>query len=217
MTGVPTADAMCPGGAATGCPTGVPYMPKPGAIWPCTLCFSDCPTPIVLEETVLLCCPVIGAWLLATSPLFTLVMSWILDLLLSLFIEFNLMKYFCAWLATWVGVLDITKFLEMLLQSPFPNLSRPSKNNLKSKTSKKSLDLCTSSSLELILLELNQIELIWVSDVWSILLWELKSYGKCVWKVPVLLLSPWNSFSPFLFWWPWQGSFTSAVSGGVMS
>jgi len=32
MTGVPTADAICPGGAATGCPTGVPYMPKPGGM-----------------------------------------------------------------------------------------------------------------------------------------------------------------------------------------
>lgn len=29
MTGVPTADAICPGGAETGCPIGAPYMPKP--------------------------------------------------------------------------------------------------------------------------------------------------------------------------------------------
>lgn len=54
------------------------------------------------------------------------------------------MKYFCAWLATCVGVLDITKFLEMLLQSPFPNLSRPNKNNLKKAEKKK--NLCSEST-----------------------------------------------------------------------
>ena len=58
------------------------------------------------------------------------VMSWMLDLLLSLLMAVRRMKYFWAWLATCVGVLETTKFLEMLLQSPFPNLSNPNKNNL---------------------------------------------------------------------------------------
>eukprot|EP00249_Psilotum_nudum_P004904 c18396_g1_i3 orf=20-259(-) len=57
-------------------------------------------------------------------------MSWMLDLLLSLLMAFNRLKYFWAWLATCVGVLEITKFREMLLQSPLPNLSRPNRNNL---------------------------------------------------------------------------------------
>ncbi|CAA6665285.1 unnamed protein product [Spirodela intermedia] len=58
-------------------------------------------------------------------------MSWMLARLLSLFMEFRRMKYFWAWLATCVGVLEMTKFLDMLLQSPLPNLSRPSKNSLR--------------------------------------------------------------------------------------
>jgi hypothetical protein len=56
-----------------------------------------------------------------------------LERLLSLLIEFKRMKYFCAWLATCVGVLDITKFLEMLRQSPLPNFVSPIKNNLEKK------------------------------------------------------------------------------------
>ena len=37
-------------------------------------------------------------------------------------------KYFCAWLATWVGVFVGTKFLEIPLQSPLPSFSRPTRN-----------------------------------------------------------------------------------------
>lgn len=40
------------------------------------------------------------------------------------------MKYFCAWLATCVGVLVTTKFRDILRQSPFPYLSKPRRNNL---------------------------------------------------------------------------------------
>lgn len=39
-------------------------------------------------------------------------------------------KYFWAWLATWVGVLVVTKLLEMPLQSPFPSFSSPIRNVL---------------------------------------------------------------------------------------
>uniref|UniRef100_A0A2P2PY86 Uncharacterized protein n=1 Tax=Rhizophora mucronata TaxID=61149 RepID=A0A2P2PY86_RHIMU len=60
----------------------------------------------------------------------TVVMSWMLDLFLSFFTEFWRRKYFWAWLATWVGVLVTTTFLEMLLQSPLPNFFNPTKNNL---------------------------------------------------------------------------------------
>lgn len=38
-------------------------------------------------------------------------------------------KYFCAWLATCVGVLDVTKFRAIPRQSPFPNFWRPIKNS----------------------------------------------------------------------------------------
>jgi hypothetical protein len=38
-------------------------------------------------------------------------------------------KYFCAWLATWVGVLDTTKLRAIPRQSPLPSLWRPTKNN----------------------------------------------------------------------------------------
>lgn len=41
-----------------------------------------------------------------------------------------LRKYFWAWLATWVGVLVVTKFLEIPLQSPFPSFSSPARNVL---------------------------------------------------------------------------------------
>ena len=57
------------------------------------------------------------------------VMSWMelrrLSFLLS---ELSRMKYFCACEATCVGVLEMTKFREMLRQSPFPNLARPRRN-----------------------------------------------------------------------------------------
>lgn len=39
-------------------------------------------------------------------------------------------KYFWAWLATCVGVLVFTKFLEIPLQSPFPTFCRPNRNSL---------------------------------------------------------------------------------------
>ncbi len=108
ITGAPTAGAWPPGYTPVGCWTGCPGMgTKAGwpVIGPC------CP-----------CCIV--------SPLLTLVMSWMLDRRLSLLIEFKRMKYFCAWLATCVGVLEITKFLDMLRQSPFPNFANPSKKSL---------------------------------------------------------------------------------------
>ena len=89
------------------------------------------------------CCKACGCWTappgggiqfwwtgIATELLSTVVMSWMLDLFLSFFTEFWRRKYFWAWLATWVGVLVTTTFLEMLLQSPFPNLRSPIKNNL---------------------------------------------------------------------------------------
>lgn len=57
------------------------------------------------------------------------VISWILERLLSfLFIEFKRIKYFCAWEATCVGVRETTKFREIDLQSPFPNLANPRRN-----------------------------------------------------------------------------------------
>jgi hypothetical protein len=68
-----------------------------------------------------------GGW---SSVRLTVVMSWMLDLLLSLPPELSLMKYFCAWLATWVGVLVWTKLREMFLQSPLPYFFRPRRNNL---------------------------------------------------------------------------------------
>lgn len=43
---------------------------------------------------------------------------------------FSLWKYFWAWLATWVGVLVLTKFLEIPRQSPFPSLASPAKKSL---------------------------------------------------------------------------------------
>jgi len=60
----------------------------------------------------------------------TVVMSWMLGRLLSLSPEFSLRKYFWAWLATWVGVLVMTNFLEMFLQSPLPCFWRPIRNRL---------------------------------------------------------------------------------------
>lgn len=41
------------------------------------------------------------------------------------------MKYFCAWLATCVGVRVLTANLEMFLQSPRPYFSSPSRNSLR--------------------------------------------------------------------------------------
>ena len=60
----------------------------------------------------------------------TIVMSWILDLFLSFPPISCLMKYFWAWLATWVGVLVVTKLREMFLQSPLPYFFRPIRNCL---------------------------------------------------------------------------------------
>lgn len=71
--------------------------------------------------------PALGA---SASPPLTLVMSWMLDRRLSLFMELRRIKYFWAWLATCVGVREMTKLREMLRQSPFPNLASPSRNNL---------------------------------------------------------------------------------------
>ncbi|CAA6655105.1 unnamed protein product [Spirodela intermedia] len=62
-------------------------------------------------------------------------MSCMLDLLLSLPPELSLMKYFWAWLATWVGVLVVTKFLDMFLQSPSHTSSSPSRTSCISTTS----------------------------------------------------------------------------------
>ena len=75
-------------------------------------------------------CPVMGpppgGILSGSVLLFTLVMSWMEERLLSFLLsEFKRMKYFCAWEATWVGVRVITKLRDMLRQSPFPNLARP--------------------------------------------------------------------------------------------
>ena len=36
-------------------------------------------------------------------------------------------KYFWAWLATWVGVLVVTNFFAIPLQSPFPSFSNPAR------------------------------------------------------------------------------------------
>jgi hypothetical protein len=41
------------------------------------------------------------------------------------------LKYFCAWLATCVGVRVRTAYREMLRQSPRPYLSRPWRNSLR--------------------------------------------------------------------------------------
>lgn len=39
-------------------------------------------------------------------------------------------KYFCAWLATWVGVFVVTNSLDISLHLPFPSFSSPLTNNL---------------------------------------------------------------------------------------
>jgi hypothetical protein len=41
------------------------------------------------------------------------------------------MKYFCAWLATCIGVRVFTDHREMFLQSPRPYFSSPSRNSLR--------------------------------------------------------------------------------------
>jgi hypothetical protein len=119
----------CPGGGSiTGAPTagGWPIICWPGYIPGCIPPWMGCPVAELGPAW-----PVIGPCpCCAASPLFTLVISWILDLRLSLLIEFNLMKYFWAWLATCVGVLEITKFRDILRQSPFPNLANPNKKSL---------------------------------------------------------------------------------------
>lgn len=65
--------------------------------------------------------------LITVSPITT---SKRLDLLFFLCWVFCLRKYFWAWLATCVGVLVGTKFLEMPLQSPLPSLCNPAKKVL---------------------------------------------------------------------------------------
>jgi len=126
MTGVPTAAGatMCP---ATGWPMGAcPYMPIGGAAgWWCFM-----PADPIRIAPAAAGPPVMGAPAAETSPAVTLVMSWMLERRRSRFMELRRMKYFCAWLATCVGVREMTKLREMLRQSPLPNLSRPSKNNL---------------------------------------------------------------------------------------
>ena len=73
-------------------------------------------------------CDELGAESPPPAPL-TDVMSWMeLRLLSFLFKELSLMKYFCAWDATCVGVLEMTKLREMERQSPLPNLARPRRN-----------------------------------------------------------------------------------------
>lgn len=56
-------------------------------------------------------------------------MSKRLDLLFPRVAELQWrLKNFWAWLATWVGVFDGTKFLDICRHSPFPNLCRPRRN-----------------------------------------------------------------------------------------
>lgn len=50
---------------------------------------------------------------------------WVLFILEG---KFCLRKYFWAWLATWIGVVVVTKFLEMPFQWPLPSFSSPTKN-----------------------------------------------------------------------------------------
>lgn len=57
ITGVPTADGIWPGAAATGWPIGAPYIPIPGGTGWCGLCFMGAPTVGPLDGLVL---PVIG-------------------------------------------------------------------------------------------------------------------------------------------------------------
>lgn len=60
----------------------------------------------------------------------SVVMSNRLDLRRRLLLLlFRRRKYFWAWLATWVGVRVLTKFLEIPLQSPFPTLFNPTRNS----------------------------------------------------------------------------------------
>lgn len=125
LTGVPTAETRGP----IGCPiVGGPYMPTPEGVtgvWEGgLLALLEAPE----EEPFVW--PVMGVWDTETSPPLTLVISWMLDRLRSLFIEFKRIKYFCAWLATCVGVLVTTKFRDMLRQSPLPYFSKPRRNNL---------------------------------------------------------------------------------------
>lgn len=60
----------------------------------------------------------------------TAAVSWMLVRRFSLRVaELRRMKYFWAWLATWVGVRDVTKVREMERQSPLPNLDSPCRNS----------------------------------------------------------------------------------------
>lgn len=65
------------------------------------------------------------------SSRLTVVISCMLDLLLSFPPESCLIKYFWAWLATWVGVLVVTKLREIFRQSPFPYFFSPNRNSLR--------------------------------------------------------------------------------------
>lgn len=59
------------------------------------------------------------------------VMSNRLDLRFFLSFEaWSLRKYFWAWLATWVGVLVVTKFFDIPLQSPLPSFFNPARKIL---------------------------------------------------------------------------------------
>mmetsp|Transcript_5974 Transcript_5974/g.19863 ORF Transcript_5974/g.19863 Transcript_5974/m.19863 type:complete len:377 (-) Transcript_5974:1246-2376(-) len=66
-------------------------------------------------------------WSPSSGASFT--MSNKLDRRLRLFMLFCRMKYFCAWLATCVGVRDCTKCREMPLQSPLPSFCKPRRNS----------------------------------------------------------------------------------------
>lgn len=64
-----------------------------------------------------------------SSSLSALLMSRMLVRVLVL-TELCRRKYFCAWLATCVGVRVNTQFLDMFRQSPLPYLSSPRRNSL---------------------------------------------------------------------------------------
>jgi len=70
----------------------------------------------------------------SSSGRLTVVMSWMLERRLSLPPELRRMKYFCAWLATCVGVRVFTDNREMFRQSPRPYFSSPSRNSLRENT-----------------------------------------------------------------------------------
>lgn len=81
------------------------------------------------------------------SERLTTVISCMLDRLLSFPPESCLIKYFWAWLATWVGVLVVTKLREIFLQSPFPYFFSPSRNCLWKKRYTKHYYSCTTTTI----------------------------------------------------------------------